>query len=160
LGAVINTNFTKIAEIEMTKTTLPVFQQTLQKSEEWLDAIMTLLDWQDQQQAYKALRAVLHTLRDRLTVEEATDLAAQLPMLLRGLYFDGWNPSGKPVRIKTVDEFVDKVNTNFPATEYADYNDPEEITRAVLKVIASHVSKGEINDIVASLPDPLRELWD
>ena len=66
-------------EHEMPKTTLPVFQNTLQKSEEWLHEIMNLLDWEDQKQAYKALRAVFHTLRDRLTIQEASDLAVNFP---------------------------------------------------------------------------------
>ena len=142
----------------MTTTTLPVFQNTLRKTDEWLREIMNLLDWGDQKHAYKALRAVLHTLRDRLTVEEASDLAAQLPMLIRGLYYEGWNPSGKPNRIRTVDEFVGKVNENFPISDFAD--DPEEITRAVLKVIASFVSTGEIQDVIATMPAELRDLWN
>jgi uncharacterized protein (DUF2267 family) len=150
----------------MSKTTISVFQNTLRKSEEWLHEIMTLLNWTDQKQAYKALRAVFHTLRDRLTVEEATDFSAQLPMLLRGLFFEGYNPTGKPSRINTVEQFVDRVNTHFPAHEVGDFNepdpsfDPEEITRAVLKVIASYVSTGEIKDVIASLPEKLRDLWD
>ena len=68
----------------MKTSTIPVFQNTYQKTEQWLGEIMNLLDWDDRKQAYKALRAVLHTLRDHLSVEEATDLAAQLPMLIKG----------------------------------------------------------------------------
>ncbi len=144
----------------MSKTTLSVFQNTLQKSEAWLHDIMNLLNWDDQQHAYKALRAVLHVLRDRLPVEEATDLAAQLPMLIRGLYYEGWNPSAKPKRLKTVDAFVANVNTHLNAGGFGADADAEEITRAVLKVIADHVTQGEIDDVMGSLPEPLRQLWD
>ena len=144
----------------MTHTTLSVFQNTLHKSEEWLHDIMALLEWDDQHDAYKALRAVLQTLRDRLSVEEATDLSAQLPMLLRGLFFEGWNPSRTPIRMRTVDEFVARVDPHLPSSGSANYIEPEEITRAVLKVMVKHVSRGEIEDIVHSLPAPLRELFD
>ena len=147
----------------MSTTTIPVFQNTIRKTNEWLNEIMTLLDWDDRQRAYKALRAVLHTLRDRLTVEEATDLAAQLPMLIKGIYFDCWNPTGKPIKLKTAEEFVNAVNKSFPDPGFPELElveDPQEITRAVLKVLASHVSPGEIKDIVGSLPESLRELWE
>lgn len=142
-----------------TKTTLPVFQNTLRKTEEWLDDIMQLMDWTDLQMSYRALRVVLHTLRDRLTVEEATDLSAQLPMLIRGLFYEGYNPVGKPNRLRTASEFVNKVNECFTDDGF-DYVDDEDITRAVLRVIASRVSTGEIEDVVKSLPEGLRDLWD
>jgi len=144
----------------MSRTTLPAFQKAIQKSEEWLHEVMDILGWDDPKHAYKALRAVLHTLRDRLTVQEAADLAAQLPMLIRGLYFEGWTPAGKPVRIRHVDEFVDMVNDHFSDQDLVDLYDPDDITRAVLQVLSGHVSAGEIKDIIATLPEPLRQLWD
>ncbi len=144
----------------MSISSIPVFQNTIRKTEEWIDEIMNLMDWADQKRAYKALREVLHTLRDALTVEEATDLAAQLPMLVKGIYYDGWNPTGKPIRMHTAEQFVSAVNKSFPDPELSEYIDPEDITRAVFKVISSHVSAGEIKDIVASLPEKIRELWD
>jgi uncharacterized protein (DUF2267 family) len=75
----------------MSATGLDVFDQTLQKTNIWLKEIMDDLG-PDRQRAYHALRAVLHTLRDRLTVEEAAHLSAQLPLLVRGIYFEGWHP--------------------------------------------------------------------
>ncbi len=144
----------------MSLTTIPVFQNTFRKTEEWLDEIMHLLDWADRKRAYKALREVLHTLRDLLTVEEATDLAAQLPMLVKGIYFDGWNPSHKPLGLHTAEQFVAVVNKHFPDPEKSEYIDPEDITRAVLKVMSNHVSEGEIKDIVASVPEKIRGLFD
>jgi uncharacterized protein (DUF2267 family) len=144
----------------MSKATLSVFQNTLHKSEEWLHDVMAVLEWDDEHQAYRALRAVLHSLRDRLTVEEAADLAAQLPMLVRGLFFEGWKPSRTPNRIRSVDEFVSHVDLHLPTSGSANYIEPAEITRGVLKVLMKHVSRGEIEDIIHSLPVSLRELFD
>jgi hypothetical protein len=63
----------------MSATGLSVFDTTLQKTNHWLKELMRLLDWHDRQKAYLALRSTLHALRDRLTVEETAQLAAQLP---------------------------------------------------------------------------------
>lgn len=76
----------------MSAKEMEIFGNTLQKTHLWLDDLMAELGWQDRHKAYLALRAVLHTLRDRLTVEEAAHLGAQLPMLIRGFYYEGWDP--------------------------------------------------------------------
>ena len=144
----------------MTTTMIPVFQSTMKKSDQWLVEIANLLDWDDKGKAWKALRAVLHTLRDRLTIEESTDLASQLPMLIRGMYFECWNPSKKPVRMKKYAEFVNAVTEGFSDIDFGDNLEPEDIPRAVLKVLSSHVSAGEIKDVMQSLPEGLRALWD
>jgi uncharacterized protein (DUF2267 family) len=70
-----------------------VFDRTLYKTHTWLKEIMEVLGTEDRHRAYMALRAVLHALRDRLTVEEVAQLGAQLPMLIRGLYYEGWDRS-------------------------------------------------------------------
>jgi uncharacterized protein (DUF2267 family) len=61
----------------------------------------------DRRRAYRALAAVLHALRDRLTVDEVAQLGAQLPILVRGLYYDQWHhPAGKPDRLRHKEEFL------------------------------------------------------
>ena len=76
----------------MSMTGLEVFDTTLQKTNEWLDEIMDELALQDRHTAYVALRGTLHALRDRLPVQEAVHLGAQLPILVRGFYYEGWRP--------------------------------------------------------------------
>ncbi len=74
-----------------------VFDGTMQKTEIWLNELMAELEWEGKpEKTYFALRTVLHALRDRLTVEEAVQLGAQLPMLVRGFYYEGWTLKGKP----------------------------------------------------------------
>jgi len=140
----------------MSATGLASFDSTVQTTNIWLNEIMERMGWTDRHRAMHALRAVLHALRDRLTVEEAADLGAQLPLLVRGLYYEGWHPSGKPVKDRTKEQFLAHV-----AEAYR--NDPdvdvEEVTRNIFQVLAKHVTSGEIRDIQQMLPVGVRDLW-
>jgi len=62
---------------------------------------------QDKRYAYRALRAVMHAIRDRLTVDETAQLAAQLPELIRGIYYEGWDPSRTPASYHDSKSFLD-----------------------------------------------------
>jgi uncharacterized protein (DUF2267 family) len=112
------------------------------------------------QRAYHAFRAVLHALRDRLPVAEVADLAAQLPLVLRGVYYEGWRPAAavKPAdRDHTKAQFVGHVARELPddGPLYA-----EDAVRGVFRVLARHVSGGEVDDVRNAMPARLRELWD
>lgn len=142
----------------MSTTGLEVFDSTLQKTNSWLNDIMQEMGWEDKRQrAYLALRSVLHALRDRLTVEEALDLGAQLPMLIRGFYYEGWKITGKPLKERHREDFLAHIKHDF---RNDDRMDPEAIARAVFNVIARRVSAGEIEDIKRILPAELRDLWN
>lgn len=140
----------------MSATGLAVFDSTLQKTNIWLDDIMDELDSRDRHRAYHALRTVLQALRDRLPINESAQLAAQLPQLIRGVYFEGWNPASKNPKERHWDQFVDHVGEAFA-------NDPdcvpEILTRAVLRVLGKHVSSGEIVDVKRCLPEDIRRHW-
>jgi uncharacterized protein (DUF2267 family) len=134
-----------------------VWDKTLAKSNEWLKALGAELGWQEAHATLLGLRSVLHALRDRLPPNEAADLAAQMPLLIKGVYFDGWKPSATPVKARTKEEFLELVRK--PLARGFPDADPERVTRAVLKVIAEHVSSGEIRDVRLTLPPELVELW-
>jgi uncharacterized protein (DUF2267 family) len=139
----------------MSSTGLKVFDETLQKTNVWLKEIERLLG-SDRRRAYQALRAVLHSLRDRLTVTEAAQLGDQFPMLVRGIYYEGWNPSGKPEKIRTREEFLAGISQHLPKAQSVD---AEHAALAVFQVLANHVAEGEISDVVQSLPAKIRTLW-
>jgi len=140
----------------MTTTGLSVFDTTVQKTNLWLKEVMEELHFDDPEQAYRALRAVLHALRDRLIIEEAADLAAQLPMLLRGLYFEGWRPAGKPLKERHLADFLQHVRSQLAGREA---DDPQAVTQAVFAVLARHLPAGQVADIRQGLPEPVRALW-
>ncbi len=129
--------------------------QTTEKTNIWLKELARQLDWDDPDMVFHALRAVLHQLRDRLPINEAAQLACQLPMLIRGCYYENWVPKQKCEHLNA-EAFVARVGMAFPNDQTID---PEAVTRAVFDVISWHVSAGEVKDVKSCLPEDLRELW-
>lgn len=143
----------------MSLTGLDVFDATLNTTHVWLNDLMQELGTDDRHQAYVALRAVLHALRDRLTVDEAAQLGAQLPMLIRGFYYEGWDPSDKPLKERRKGLFLAHVRDVLSRSGGAGRLDPLQATRAVFAVLARRVSAGEIEDVKGMLPAEVRALW-
>jgi uncharacterized protein (DUF2267 family) len=145
----------------MSMTGLPAFDSTLQKTHEWLNELQQEMNLSSRQSAYLVLRAGLHALRDRLPIDEVAHLGAQLPMLIRGFYYEGWRPSDSPLRIRTKDEFLTLMLENLQVTPSAhDMGfDPEEAARAVFRLLGRQLSPGEIDSIRRIMPEGLKELW-
>jgi uncharacterized protein (DUF2267 family) len=140
----------------MTQTGLTQFDSTLQTTNTWLKELMEGMRWEDRHRAYHALRAVLHTLRDRLTVDEVVTLGAQLPMLVRGFYYEGWHLADRPMKELRKEAFLAHIAEAFRDSPDVD---PEEVARAVFQVMAKHLTAGEIEGIKRCLPTELRALW-
>ena len=140
----------------MSTTGLKTFDSTVQLTNAWLNELAEEMGWRDHSRAYHALRAVLQALRDRLTVEEVAALGAQLPMLVRGFYYEGWHPSGKAQRARRKEEFVAEIGEAFRDDRAVD---PEQVTRAVFRLLERHVTAGEIRGVKHLLPAELRSLW-
>jgi uncharacterized protein (DUF2267 family) len=138
----------------MSTTGLAVFDATIHKTNAWLKEISEALG-SDRHRAYQALRAVLHCLRDRLIIEEAAHLGDQLPMLVRGIYFEAWRPAETPEKVRSREEFLARVATHLAQTPI----EPEEAVRAVFRVLEEHISRGEIRDVIDELPQDIRGLW-
>jgi uncharacterized protein (DUF2267 family) len=136
-------------------TGLEVFDETVHKTNAWLKEIANALDL-ERHGAYHVLRAVLHTLRDRLTVEETAQLGDQMPMLVRGIYYEAWHPAGKPEKIRSREEFLSKISGRIAMKQSID---PENAARAVFRTLEHHISAGEIRDVMQVLPEDIRALW-
>jgi uncharacterized protein (DUF2267 family) len=127
----------------------------IQTMQEWLKELKESGELADQAAAYKVLRAVLHQLRDRLTVEEAADFGAQLPLMVRGLYFEHWRPHKVPRKIRSKAAFLDELSTEIlPHTYPVDW-----AVSTVFGLLARHCDPGEIDDVKGQLPDEIKELW-
>lgn len=139
----------------MSQTGLAAFDSTLQTTNLWLHELMQELGWDDRHRAYQALRAVLHAVRDRLTVAEVADLGAQLPMLVRGIYYEGWNPAASVGHVRQREEFLAPIGAAFRDRPEVS---PEGVVWAVFKVLERHVSGGEMKDVKLLLPQRIRDL--
>ena len=134
----------------------PTFDHTLQEGNLWLKAIAESLHLEDRRHAYSALRATLHALRDRMPPERAVHFGAQLPMLIRGLYFEGWRLAGKPTGERSIDDFCDHIARELPPHFPMD---PQTTARGVFDMLARQLDEGEIGKVIDQMPLPLRALW-
>lgn len=144
------------SEVAMTSIS-QIWDNPVAKSNEWLKEVGKELGSENASTTLSALRSVLHALRDRLHPDETAQLAAQLPVLLKAVYFDGWNPSATPVKARTKEEFIALAMQSMPPGTSP--VDAERFTRAVFNVLAAHVSPGEVRDVQALLPAELKALW-
>jgi uncharacterized protein (DUF2267 family) len=137
----------------MADTGFAPFSTTVDRTNRLLAEVEQSYGWPKERrnQSYAALRAVLHALRDRLTVDEAAQFAAQLPLLVRGIYYDGWDPSRTPIRMSQA-EFLLRVRRAFP---YDVDGGMPQLVHSVLHALRRHVSHGEWEDIQAALPGDL-----
>ncbi|MGO9319541.1 MAG: DUF2267 domain-containing protein [Solirubrobacteraceae bacterium] len=139
----------------MSDTEPSIIQHSVEKTHIWLNEVAEELGDGDRQYAYRALRAVLHALRDRLTVDVAAKLASQLPTLIRGVYYEDWDPSRTPLAIHDVGAFLDHVAEE---GHMAGETEASLAVTAVARVLRAHVSDGEIDGVLAVLPDSFRVL--
>jgi uncharacterized protein (DUF2267 family) len=137
----------------MGETGLSTFDTTVEKTNHVLHDIEQAYGWPKDRrnQSYAALRATLHALRDRLTVDVTAQLAAQLPVLIRGIYYDGWDPGAVPVKMSRED-FLARVRRDFP---YTIEGDIPGLVDTVLQILRRHISDGEWDDMKSTLPKDL-----
>jgi uncharacterized protein (DUF2267 family) len=118
---------------------------------------------QDHDKARRILKAVLHTLRDRITIQESFQLMAQLPMLIKAMYVENWKYSEHPLNYRSKQSLFETLRDSehlvrpddFPNEDYAIF-----AVNTVLKNLSHYVSPGEISDVLAQLPPELRSLVD
>lgn len=108
------------------------------------------------------LRAVLHTLRERITISESFHLLSQLPMFLKGIYADNWKFSEKPMDISTKEEFIAEVERHqqqYGEREFSWSKPTEEIIRIVFSSLGRYISDGEYEDVIAQMPENIKEIF-
>lgn len=121
------------------------FDTTLHESEHWLEEVQKELQYKSEHDAYHALRAVLHTLRDHLPQDTSMHFAKQLPMLLKGLYFEGWHGAAPENVDRT--EFLEEIKAHLKKEDY-----PERVFHGVMKVITKHTGVPELYELQMVLP--------
>jgi uncharacterized protein (DUF2267 family) len=130
------------------------------RKRELVEQIMQLPGVTTEEQAEDVIEAVFHTLRDRLTHDEADDLRAQLPKAWKELWDTGswWEKISTRVRKMNKldrDEFIARVETQIKNSDIP----AEQAIRVVFHALKVQVTPGEVADVSAQLPEDLRTLW-
>jgi len=142
-------------EDDMSATGLDVFDKTLQTTNIWLDEIMGKLG-PDRQVAWHVLSAVLHALRDRLQTGLAVHLGAQLPLLVRGLYYDQWHPGEQTLKERSAEQFLDHVSGRLEDIRPVNVLDATQVT---FQVLNHHLDPHQVEKVRQALPESIRALW-
>lgn len=132
-----------------------VFDKTLQKTAHWIERVAHGMGSTDPDRGYHVLRAVLHAVRDRLPPDEAVQLGAQMPMLVRGFYFEGWHPADKPERYRNRQEFLSRIARDVPDLDPAQR---ERAATAVFELLDEEIGR-EAAQVRQIMPAQVRELW-
>jgi uncharacterized protein (DUF2267 family) len=140
----------------MTAQGLEVIDHTVHTTHEWVNELAGRLDWTSKRSALRLLRIVLHHVRDHLLIDELAQFSAQLPLLVRGMMFEEWVPKHTPIKERLIGDFDDYFRIQMGDTD--EYRGRDDVIK-VFHLLNSRISAGEVNDIRASLPSAIREIW-
>ena len=141
----------------MATTGISTLDHAPQVFAEWLNELREDLGWPEKPRAYLLLHETLHAIRDFLTVDEAADLAAQLPVLVRGVFYAGWDPSKTPIKPRSNTALLTRIEAQF---DKEPLEDPERAVAAVFDLLRRHVSSGEFDQVRHAMRKTIQELWD
>ena len=139
----------------MATTGLEVFDRTLHITNLWLDEICAEIG-PDKHLAWHVLGAVLRSIRDELLIGQSAHLAAQLPLLVRGAYFDQYRPAAQPAAERSQEDFLARIRHELAATRPVR---PDHAASAVMRTLNRHITGGQIKKVRDALPKSVRALW-
>jgi uncharacterized protein (DUF2267 family) len=137
----------------MSRTGVDSLDRSIERTNQWLGDVASSFETEDRKLAYRVTRSWLHTLRDRLPVTVAAHLAAQLPELLRGVFYEGWNPSKVPTKYDR-DEYI----ARFARNAQIHNTEVQKASQLVTSAMRRHLSDGVVNEAFGVLPADIREL--
>lgn len=140
----------------MTSQGLEVIDHSVHLSHEWINELAERLEWSSKRSTLRLLRITMRHLRDHLHVNELAQMSAQMPILMRGLFFEGWVPKITPIKERNASDFIAFITDQMGVAE--EYHGREDI-KCVFDLLNNRISKGEIEDVRASLPTGIRDLW-
>ncbi|MGA9411851.1 MAG: DUF2267 domain-containing protein [Roseobacter sp.] len=135
---------------------LDVIEHSVHLAHDWVNELTGRLDWSSKRSALRLMRVTMHHIRDHLPVDELAQFSAQLPVLVRGFFFEGWVPKRTPIKERHEYEFIAYIDEQMADTE--EYRGREDI-KCVFDLLNARLSRGEIEDVRACLPADLRDIW-
>ena len=141
----------------MTLGSVDAIERSVHKTNEWLTDLAAELGHEDREEAWRILRAFLQLLRDRTTVDEGAQLAAQLPHLLRGVFYEGFDPSRVPEKLRDRDAFLQRLADR---AQLAGATDASLAAEAATRTLRRHIAAGELDEVLGQLPEPIRAVLE
>ncbi|MDQ4140100.1 MAG: DUF2267 domain-containing protein [Bacteroidota bacterium] len=120
----------------------------------WLKKVAERAGIPDRDRAGRIFRAVLHALRDRLPTDEAAHLGAQLPIIWKGVYFDGYKPHRVPERIRNEQEWLQFICSKDPIANSSDFpslDDAKLAFEGVMQALRELISPGQYEQVEKAL---------
>jgi uncharacterized protein (DUF2267 family) len=139
----------------MATTGLEVFDKTLHTTNLWLDEICAEIG-PDKHLAWHVLGAVLRSIRDELLIGQSAHLAAQLPLLVRGAFFDQYRPAAQPVAERSQEDFIARIREELAGCRPVR---PDLAASAVMRTLNRHITEGQVKKARDALPKGIRALW-
>ncbi|ELR17106.1 uncharacterized protein ACA1_057410 [Acanthamoeba castellanii str. Neff] len=147
------------ANVHGPEVTVPqLFAPALAKANQWLSDIRAQCDLHDLHQAYTLLRAVFFTIRDWSGVLDNISLTEKLPMLLRGIYYEGWKAVEPRDEVRTIGDFYDTIKYHLGTTPGPLADNLELNTINALQVIRVHLPQGDFKKVMNAVPEDMRKL--
>lgn len=140
----------------MSAAGLKSIDHTVQLTHIWINDLDARLGWENKHRSYRLLRSVLQALRDWLMIDDAAGFGAQLPELLRGVYYEHWRPATTPTRKRSKADFIARIDGAFQADPISS---TEDAVTAVFEVLSEKMTAGEIAQVHHALPADIRALW-
>lgn len=139
----------------MATTGLEVFDRTLHTTNLWLDEINAEIG-PDRHLAWHVLGAVLRSIRDEILVEQSSHFAAQLPLLIRGAYFDQYRPATQPAAARSHDDFIARIQHEMDGARPVNV---QQAAIAVMRTLNRHITEGQVKKVRDALPKGVRAMW-
>lgn len=140
-------------------TNITVLDRAIQNAVLWLNEIQNELQWEDREIVYKGTKAVLQTIRDRLPYEELFHFSANLPMIMKGMMMEDFNPVlNRKERIKSVEEFYESIQEYYDHQK-RDIISGKKIASGVIRALFNRIGKGEMQKVADNMPLNLKVLF-
>jgi uncharacterized protein (DUF2267 family) len=134
---------------------ITLFDKSVHHTNEWVADVAAELKIVDKEEAFRCLRAVIQSLRDQMDPVEASQLAAHLTPLLRGVYYEGWRP-GHDSRARTAAEFCDLVLERHGVRPFVN---PQTMVQGVSVVLRERLGEGVFRQVMDRLPESVWRLF-
>lgn len=132
---------------------LEAIDHTVHLTHEWVNELAERAGYTSKRSALRLLRVTLQIVRDRLPENEMAQFSAQLPMLVRGIMLEGWQPKRMPDTQLHLEPTIAEA-----MKDTAEFRGPED-ARYVFDLLNHRISRGEVEDIRACLPEDMRRFW-